>query len=310
MALSNAQKGLYLKEMGIQSYFPRRVLPGAKPSSAYAPAYLTGKGEPQNTGATAVGAAKDVLQLLQPSVPSHPQASQTPEIKVQAPAAVNKVSEHVQALTASLTTQASKAPVETDKAIEPPKPAQAEATPAQTPIRFAFAFIPINEHLAVITELPWSKSVALTASSQALLAGILKALGIQVEAQHLHPMVFTWPLFEGAGLDLDGESARQTLEGFVAKRLRLRPVQHLLLMAEKGAQFLFPKGYLDGSANVLKHPRLDVGVVLTHSLSAMEPASDPALTETVNNRKRQTWQTLQPLRAQFNGAAAPVQDDS
>ena len=301
MALSEAQKGLYLKEMGIQSYFPRRALPGAKPSRAYAASYLAAQVTNQNSGTAALNTAKEVLQLLQPAVPTAQDKPQVPVANVATPAARNKVSEQVQALAASLTSQTNKVPAEGSNTIESPEPQQSANTPAPTPIRFAFAFIPVNEHLAVITELPWSKSVSFSTTSQTLLAGILKALGVPVEAQHLNPMVFTWPLFEGAGLDLDAASARQTLEGFVAKRLRLRPVQHLLLMAEDAAQFLFPEGSLDESVKVLKHPRLDVRVVMTHSLSAMEPGRDPAFTETINERKRQAWQTLQPLKAKFNG---------
>lgn len=301
MALSDVQKGLYLKEMGIQSYFPRRALPGAKPSRAYASGYLAAKATAQDSGSSALNTAKEVLQLLQPSAPTPSEKPQMPVADVATPAASAKVSEQVQALAATLAADTNNIPAVERKVIETPEPPQSINTPAPTPIRFAFAFIPVNEHLAVITELPWSKSVSFSSTSQTLLAGILKALGVPVEAQHLNPMVFTWPLFEGAGLDLDGASARQTLEGFVAKRLRLRPVQHLLLMAEDAAQFLFPEGDLDESVKVLKHPRLDVSVVMTHSLSAMEPGRDPAFTETINERKRQTWQTLQPLKAKFNG---------
>jgi len=310
MALSDAQKGLYLQEMGIQSYFPRRALPGAKPSRAYAASSLAAPVTPQNVGAAALNTAKEALQLLQPSVPTPPDKPQFSVTNGTAPAVSNKVSEQAQALAASLTSLTKNGPVVETKISEPPEPPKSADTSAPTPIRFAFAFIPINEHLAVITELPWAKSVSFSPTSQTLLAGILKALGVQVEAQHLNPMVFTWPLFEEAGLDLDGDSARQTLEGFVGKRLRLRPVQHLLLMAEDAAQFLFPEGFLDESAKILKHPRLDVRVVMTHSLSAMEPGRDPAFTETINERKRQTWHTLQPLKAKFNGSERGAHEGS
>ena len=178
-------------------------------------------------------------------------------------------------------------------ASEPESAAEGEET------RFVFAYFPINEHFAVINELPWSKTASVSVSCRKLLADILKALGVDVPERNLNPMVFTWPLFEGAPADLNSENARQTLEGFVAKRLRLLPVKTLLVLAESSAQLLFPRDFLEAQGPRVQHPRHDVEVVLTHSLNAMEAVPD---------LKRAVWKTLQPLRGQLTESSGDPQD--
>ncbi len=305
MALTDAQKGLYLQEMGIQAYFPRRPLPGAKPSLAYAANILRARVTPEAGPVNAAKTAKDVLQLLNPV--SAPVTQPKAEAQSRPQTADNTVSEKARALAQSLAAPSAKASPMSDQA-EPRITEQASAqvqavksTEEVAALRFAFAYIPVSEHLAVITELPWSKSASLSSASLVLLSGILKALGIQVETQHLHPMVFTWPLFEGAGLELDADNARKALEGFVSKRIRLRAVKNLLVMAQESAPLLFPEGFLADKGVVFQHPRLALRVIMTHSLNAMEPAQDPALAATIKERKGSTWKTLQPLQASLNG---------
>jgi hypothetical protein len=40
MAMNELQRQAYLRELGIQSYFPRRALPGAKPSRLFGASVL------------------------------------------------------------------------------------------------------------------------------------------------------------------------------------------------------------------------------------------------------------------------------
>ena len=151
----------------------------------------------------------------------------------------------------------------------------------------------------MINELPWSKTASVSPSCRKLLADILKALGVEVPERNLNPMVFTWPIFEGAPADLNSENARQTLEGFVSKRLRLLPVKMLLVLAEQSAQILFPRDFLAEKGPRVKHPRHEVDVILTHSLNAMEAVPD---------LKKAVWKTLQPLRGQLSGSSGDQQD--
>lgn len=283
MVVSESQRLAYLKVMGVQAYFPRRPLPGARPVRQYAECFLS-------------------QSLVDASAPK-------PVASGHAPANVQDV---LSMLVAKPPTEqaAPKAPVETPAPAPAPAPRAEAAVPenaASDPepvlegeeVRFVFAYFPINEQFAVINELPWSKTASVSPSCRKLLADILKALGVDVPERNLNPMVFTWPIFEGAPADLNSENARQTLEGFVSKRLRLLPVKTLLVFAEQSAQLLFPRDFLAEKGPQLKQPRHEVDVVLTHSLNAMEAVPD---------LKKAVWKTLQPLRGQLSGSSGDSQD--
>lgn len=288
MVASESQRIAYLKVMGVQPYFPRRPLPGARPVRHYAEEFLSQSVASESALSSAPTSAQDVLKMLVEKAPSE-HAGQAPAVAAQAPQILLPQTH-----------------------VETPAPQAGVALPEQTvvaadsgsalqgeEVRFVFAYFPINEHFAVINELPWSNAASVSASCRKLLADILKALGVEVPERNLNPMVFTWPIFEGAPADLDSENARQTLEGFVSKRLRLLPVKTLLVLAEKSAELLFPRDFLGAQGPRIKHPRHEVEVVLTHSLNAMEAVPD---------LKRAVWKTLQPLHGQLTGSSGAAQD--
>ena len=286
MVASESQRVAYLKIMGVQPYFPRRPLPGARGVRHYAENSLSqtraSEGEPSGAPAN----AQDVLEML---VAKPEQPAKTPAVAEQAP----------QGLAPRPRVEAPASAPSTVSPVQALSPSDTEPAPEGEEVRFVFAYFPINEHFAVINELPWSNTASVSASCRKLLADILKALGVEVPERNLNPMVFTWPLFEGAPADLNSENARQTLEGFVAKRLRLLPVKTLLVLAEQSAQLLFPRDFLGAQGPRIKHPRHEVEVILTHSLNAMEAVPD---------LKRAVWKTLQPLRGQLTGSSGAAQD--
>lgn len=278
MALSENYRLAYLQEMGIVSYFPRRALPGARPS----PSYASLRGAVINTPASAVAdevtLAEQTLRALNAgAVQAEAPASDTP---VQVP----HVSEIVVPAQES-------APVQVQTPAAVVEEASAPA-PAQEVLNFAFAFIPVNDQLAVISELPWARSASLSPSCRNLLAGILRALELPVQEQHLNPMIFTWPLFEDVQMHHD--SARHTLEGFLARRLKLQPVRYLFIFAEQAAPYLFPVDTELTQGSFFRHPRFEVDVCVTHSLNAMDA---------VRELKRPVWELLKPLQGRLNGGA-------
>jgi hypothetical protein len=213
------------------------------------------------------------------SVPSEQRQSAPKETRPAAPAAVLPRSPEPVCVPGVSTS-----PAMSQKAV----PAPMAAVPEEA-ARFAFAYIPVNEHLSVINELPWARSAALSPSCRQLLADMLKALGVPCEPAQLNPMVFTWPLSDAGDMPVDSESARHMLEGFLSRRLKLRPVPYLMVLAEQSAEFLFPAQavwHFNGDA-LMQHPRLTVEMVITHSLNAMEA---------VRELKRPAWQALQPLK--------------
>lgn len=285
MAATQLQRLAYLQEMGIDTYFPIRPLPGAKPSPQYAAPLLRPQQGLPREESHAAPVTPDALQLLAALDSVAP-------VKMPPPQSQEAASSVIPALIqAQDLVRETVAPAATRVSSPAPLPQSTEE--AAEELRFAFAFIPINAQVAVINELPWTRSVTLPSSCRQLLTDILKALGLAVEERHLSPMIFTWPLFEGA--DMGSEKARQTLEGFMTRRLGLQPVKHLLVFAEQSAQFLFPPAYLQEQESPFQHPRFETDVYVVHSLHAMEAV--PAL-------KRPVWQVLQGLKGRLQPASA------
>ena len=269
MRLDQYQRDSILQEMGIQTYVPRQTLPGARASEPS----VQRQSAPKETRPAAPAAA--LARSLEPvGVPDVSTSPATPQkaVPVALPAHAAAQLSSVEPL--SVPTVAAAAPM--------------AAVPEEA-ARFVFAYIPVNEHLSVINELPWARSASLSPSCGQLLADMLKALGVPCEPSQLNPIVFTWPLSEAGDMPVDSESARHMLEGFLSRRLKLRPVPYLMVLAEQSAEFLFPPQavwHSHGDA-LLQHPRLPVEMVITHSLNAMEA---------VRELKRPAWQALQPLK--------------
>lgn len=269
MRLDQYQRDSMLQAMGIQTYVPRQPLPGARASVPS----VQRQSAPKEThpSAPAAALARSLEPVGAPAVSTSPDRPQK-SVPVALPALAAAQLSGVEPL--SVPTVAAAAPM--------------AAVPEEA-ARFAFAYIPVNEHLSVINELPWARSASLSPSCRQLLADMLKALGVPCEPAQLSPMVFTWPLSEAGDMPVDSESARHMLEGFLSRRLKLRPVPYLMVLAEQSAEFLFPARSVwrfNGDA-LMKHPRLPVEMVITHSLNAMEA---------VRELKRPAWQALQPLK--------------
>lgn len=273
MRLDQYQRDAILQEMGIQTYVPRQALPGARVSG------------PQVARRPALAATP----LRAATVP----LSRSPEL-VHAPDVAPPSAESWKAASTGLPQSASSQSTPDAQGLSRAAAPASVPTTAVDAVRFAFAYIPVNEHLAVINELPWARSAALSPSCRQLLADMLKALGVPCEPTQLNPMVFTWPLSEAGDMPADSESARHMLEGFLTKRLKLRPVRYFMVLAEQSAEFLFPvqSNWQPDGDKLVRHPRLPVDLVVTHSLNAMEA---------VRELKRPAWQTLQPLKLALAG---------
>ncbi len=306
MAMNELQRQAYLRELGIQTYFPRRALPGAKPSRLFGASVL--HVEVSGADPSQQHSSDQRARLLADSgVPSAPFRG-VPKVIFEAMSGVtaavpSTVAPAVAPEVALVVAPEARSEPARKVAMAPaamPTPAAPVAVPASAaPPRFAFAYFPVSDELAVINELPWAKSAAVSPACRQLLAGMLRALGMPNDERALTSMVFTWPLLEGPDIDQGEESARQTLSGFLARRLKLRPVRHLLVLAEQSAGYLFPAEFdwQQGNGELQRHPLFDMKVVVTRSLNAMDAVPD---------LKREVWQAMQPLRqALANSSAAP-----
>lgn len=290
MLASETQRIAYLKVMGVQPYFPRRPLPGAKPARHYAEDFLRQSISSESALSPVPASAQEVLSMLVAKPPSEQAVQIQP---VEAPQSPQDLAPQA-SVAARAPRPSNVPPVQELRASEPKNALEGEE------VRFVFAYFPINEHFAVINELPWSKSAGVSTSCRKLLADILKALGVEVPERNLNPMVFTWPLFEGTSSDISSNNARKALDGFLAKRLSLLPINTLIVLAEQSAQFLFPVDFLQDRGSRFTHPRHNIEVVLTHSLSAMDTLG--------KDIKGPAWTILKPLRGQLTGSSGEPQD--
>lgn len=266
--------------MGLDVYYPRVNLSGAKMSPAYEfnrevalPAEENSTKEAPNTSRQRPTAEKLAasVQLLDDSN-SKPAAKKTSAPQVAEKKAVTQEQ-----------TLVTKSDSNTDEANE---------------LRFALRYYKVSDSLAVLDEYPLQQSSDAAQESMSLLKNILRALGLNSEKVQLKQESFNWPLVEGLTSNAgDAVAAKQALQGFIVGRQQQDGFQNLLVFAGLVDDLLV--GPDDDSDKDKKEERdkrdyrsknSDCFISLTHSLQSM--LSFPQL-------KKDVWQQLQALRARL-----------
>ena len=115
-----------------------------------------------------------------------------------------------------------------------------------------------------------------------LLKNMLFALG--AGKQQVSIDAFVWPMVKSNTVDQGEVAARQTLEAFLAKQIEQLGAKYLLLMGDDAARYScseqLTKGQLVAQSNL--------GIKIIHTLSASDMLQNALL-------KRDVWQHLQPL---------------
>ena len=307
--MNEVQRQAYLKVMGIQTYFPKTVLIGAKPSPAYdlppeVPAKSELAGEPapeasavarprrRTTGASTGGIRKKLAQEL----------AGAGARKAEKPAAATGSSRAEQPESAVVTS------VDGGSAEPALVSVGGESTNTEQDdeLRFKLRYFRINGQLAIIDEVPHQKSERLNQEDRALLLAILRALQLDCSDVELNPESFSWPLAENLSMKNDPSTeARRALSGFIRMRqekdrfsnlliksgfIRMRQEKdrfsNLLIFAGQADKLLVQqkdgveiRDFAAGSS--------DYFITVTNSLHSM--LAYPAL-------KREVWQQLQSLR--------------
>lgn len=293
-----SRRRAYLHALGIPQYHPRQQLPGAMPSTLLAgvsasPAPTAAAVKPADVSLAPSVTANTAAQRHSPSRP----AAQAALAQLQVAAApVGRAKPATPVSPAKPVPPATATPGRVREPQEPRQAVVAESMEAAQSVAFAFAFIPVNEQVAVINELPTAGAPTLLPGSRQLLAGILKALSLPSEERNLSSLSFVWPSPDLPPAEQGAAPARDLLRGFLARRFSIRPVQYLLVLAEQGVPYLFPDGFAINEGQLLRHPDFDVQVLATRSLGAMEAV--PAL-------KREVWSALQPLLRALQGEQHP-----
>lgn len=264
----------YLEAMDIQTYFPRQILPGAKPSPDYDfPVISTAAAEPhESTPAGAVSASRGIdktggleaIEELRSRAPVGRKASVTPIRKeIEAP--------------------------QDDRATD----AAAPAVDPRNNLSFTLRYYRISENLVVLDEVPPQGSRQLGEESLALLRGILKAVGEDGSDLSANFEEFSWPLQSGYSMKNSPEiEAAKALSGFLQMRHETDGFSNLLVFAGQLEAVLLGK-----DANIDARDSESCRgyfVTVTHSLASMLSVPD---------LKRDVWQHLQALRKRMVGSS-------
>ena len=151
-------------------------------------------------------------------------------------------------------------------------------------VNFAFCWIALDEHLAVVAELP-ADSRRLSREARQMLVNITAALNPRYRMATLREHNFHWPFVVAPDLPADAEAAQQAVDGFITRRLHEHKVSHVLVLSDSMPFYLLG-GVKDGQTALHQHTRHGFRLLHTHALHAM--LSDAAL-------KRSAWQAMQTL---------------
>ncbi|MDP3516654.1 MAG: hypothetical protein Q8S94_05745 [Pseudohongiella sp.] len=173
--------------------------------------------------------------------------------------------------------------------------AQASAAQAQPQVTqhvvepFGFSWFAIDKRLSVLAMLPPGAS-RLSSNCRVMLQRMLIALHEPWQSQGLEEQSFHWPFADDPDLAADANAARQAVEGFIARRLRVQHSAMLLVLSDQLPWFLQQSRSQAEEIAIgqLKiHRQYDLAMLCTYALHTME--QDAGL-------KRAAWQSMQVLR--------------
>lgn len=228
--MEELQRQAYLSAMGIQLYYPRREVAGAKalPASHLVPSNALSTPSPALT------------------VDSEEAASQSAPGKNEE---TSPAPEH-----------------ETENDAE--RKAESGGEP-QRGLKFELCYYKINAELAVIDEIPHHSGEKSHSHSLALLQAILLALGVDSKDCQFKPETFSWPLAAALEMKSEPAlEARKALLGFIKKRQEIDLFRNLLIFAGQIDEILMhPSG--EEESRDFQFANCDYYVTITSSLRSM-----------------------------------------
>lgn len=242
MPINEVQRQAYLNALGVQSYFPRYVLPGAKPSQpcqwpeAFDGNLARGRTEQaaghSSPAAEAATLAREDTALFKKSLEEKPLEEKS-------------AGQHG-------------AEIEQKAAV---KQEAAEN-------RFKVSFLVIDGRLAVISHLPYAGPDYLSARHLALLNNVVKAMGLKMPPAGVKQIPFGWPLSSGALVDNSEIAGREALQAFLEHNMDSCRAGILLIMGEGLVNCLEP-GFLPGTETEKGAVNCAWQTVITKSLDQM-----------------------------------------
>ncbi len=285
-AMNETQRQSYLQTMGIQSYFPRVVLPGAKPSSQY------DFDEVDNQNNLAADGREPLSKATDPGQPAAPaESSVLDEIRAGVSAGKGPSRKAADKVTA----KADREEVATLSGPPAEEGIAANSLDSQNPVgedaelRFSLNYFRITPTLALINEVPHQHSSAQDAQTMALMQAILLALSIDVQVADLRAENFSWPLSDDHGAESKSpQLAAKALSGFVQMRQHRDQFGDLLVFAGRAEELMLGD---DSSRRDFRSACGNFNITVSKSLQSM--LVHPAL-------KKDVWKDLQPLRGRLS----------
>ncbi|MGB0441313.1 MAG: hypothetical protein ACPGJC_01495 [Pseudohongiellaceae bacterium] len=269
--MDEMQRIAYLKHMGVEQYYSRYVLVGAKASVIPA-------------------AAQDIYDPEgSQQLPAKTRQAEPPRSELDVKPGSDAGKRHGAIAAEEVETrhqrQVRPAEAETGSAEIGKEQIQGEA------LRFSVQFFRVNAQLAVINEAPHEAGGRENQQATSLLTNLLVALGLgQEELAGLTADRFNWPIAEGLGAMGDSRhAAKLALNGFITQRHEQQGFSNLLLLT---AQLVDVMSDHSGQPAMGDQKRVDAPYkfTITHSLHAMLAHSD---------LKREAWQHLATLRGRL-----------
>ncbi len=280
LKMNELKRQAYLGAMGIQTYFPRMRLAGAKPSPAYAVQVET-KADLPTVEVTSVTEDSPAVAQLK----SLASSGKKPGVSPLHAAAVSLRDEQNSGQIQSKPSRG-RSPQEY---AEVPQQTKIDVEP-DNELRFSLLYFRINEKLAVIDELPHQISGQLNKESLILLKAILAALGQHISNTDLKAELFSWPLDTGYSMkNSPAIEAGKALSGFLQMRQEIDGFDNLLVFAGQVESLM-----LNQKNTRPEHDfESDRGYFITVTSSLHSILAVPTL-------KRDVWQKLQSLRSRIN----------
>ncbi|GAA4651848.1 hypothetical protein GCM10023116_41320 [Kistimonas scapharcae] len=259
--MNEQQRQQYLDAMGIQPWYPRYILPEAKPSTTcewdweaweaeHPPAAVAE--QPQHSAEQAVTPA--------PFKPAGKPVMRPADILGETPE---------QAVETTTETPAENVTVQS----KPVKPAE----------RFRLVTLSVDDDCLVVSELPSTGMNQFTRFHERLLRNLLFSVGIPI-APALQPALFDWPI-AGNRADQDEQAAHDAVHGYLTNQFGLRRRKTLFLLGRNCVRYaLGPETDFDEVRGIQDKDQQIT--VITHSLDALMKL--PAI-------KADTWRDISPL---------------
>ena len=270
--MEETSRQAYLRAMGVQVYFPRYVLDGAKASPEYD--FLA-------TPELSVGTSK-------PPEPPEQSEPEIPRFRSKNPdRPVIDLGNHAKERTRGVSVNqkplasASGAPESEAAAVKPQVRGRREAVSVAGTMRFDLGYFMTARGVAILYEIPPLAKDEDKARAKKLLSAILLACGLNADQHSPRPVheAFNWPLENDLGLSSSDQGGAAALAGFIRRRHDGDQFEELIVFAGVVEPLIAEIGL-----------NMPFKQTLLASLSAMLSFA---------SLKREVWADLQPVLARI-----------